>query len=164
LGEHDRQIEFAGQQVDAHLVGEIEIDVEGCPGQDGAKPRDPIGDVVGGEIVLDADAHRLVEIAGALHRSAGFVPLVTQSSCMVEQPVSRRRWLGAGTAAGEQLLAEHGFSVLMRADTVDCFRFNRSAVRLKLFVSMRSRNVSSNSICMAGLPEIVALHPNRLVD
>jgi dimethylglycine dehydrogenase len=26
--------------------------------------------------VLDADAHRLVEIAGALHRSAGFVPLV----------------------------------------------------------------------------------------
>jgi hypothetical protein len=118
-GEQDRQIEFAGQQVDAHLVGEIEIDVEGCPGQDGAKPRDPIGDVVGGEIVLDADAHRLVEIAGALHRSAGFVPLVTQSSCMVEQPVSRRRWLGAGTAAGEQLLAEHGFK------RVDAGRYRR---------------------------------------
>jgi hypothetical protein len=67
-----------------------------------------------GEIMLDADAHRLVEIAGALHRAAGFVPLVTQCPGMVEQPVTGGCGLGAGPAAREQLLAEHGFK---RMDT-----------------------------------------------
>jgi hypothetical protein len=84
---------------------------------------------------------------------------------MVEQPVSGRRWLGAGAAAGEQLLAEHGFK------RVDAGRYGRLGQIQPVGCAVEAFGLHQIEKCLQQFDlhgftsrKFAALHPNRVVD